>query len=236
MTAEGNALCTIGKAFSLGEVRLPYSAPLWPLSTICPIDDFPAASMTNSSGMPVWCTWPFLSCDAHSKSVVAFDRGSNSNKWSNWWYYGQSVSPIPTAFGSLPNLHRLVLYGAKLTGTIPASIFSSLNQLTYLDMASNQLTGTIPTSINVVFVPQQGAIQLDLSSNYLTGTVPSTFTKLQYMYLGYNKRQLSLSLNCFLTSPITSIRNLLNYQGNCLPHSSPGTNYFISSIILLPWF
>ena len=232
MTAEGNALCAIGEAFALGDVRRFDSTPLWPLSTICPIDAFPAASITNSSGVPVWCTWPFLSCDAQSKSVVAFDQGSNGNKWNNWW---QSASPIPTAFGSLPNLRRLSLSNAKLTGTIPASIFSSLNQLTYLNMASNQLTGTIPSSINVAFVPQQGAIQLDLSRNGLTGTIPATFVKLQYMYLRRNYIQLSLWGNCFLTSSITSLHDRLYGQGNCLAQS-PGSNAYITPILSLSYF
>ena len=233
MTAEGNALCAIGKAFALGDVRWPYSAPLWPLSTICPINAFPAASMANSSGMPVWCTWPFLSCDTRSKSVVAFDQGSNNNKWNNWW---QSASPIPTAFGSLPNLQRLSLNSVKLTGTIPASIFSSLNQLTYLDMANNQLTGTIPPSINVAFIPQRGANQLDLSGNYLTGTIPSTFAKLQYMYLGSSRAQLTLWGNCFLTSPVSSLRKILyGSQGHCLTQPSPGSNYYITPVISSPF-
>ena len=219
ITAEGNALCAIGKAFALG-------GALWPLSAHCPINAFPVASMTNSSGVPVWCTWPFLTCDTRLKSVVAFDQGS---KWTNWWSSGKSASPIPTAFGSLPNLQRLSLNSVKLTGTIPASIFSSLHQLTYLNMASNQLMGTIPSSINVAFVPQQGAIQLDLSGNYLTGTVPSTFAKLQYMYLRNNKVQFSLSGNCFLTSPIPSIIDgLYSRQGHCLTNTSPGSNYYIS--------
>ena len=224
MTAESNALCEIGKAFNLG------GDAHWPLSTVCPIDAFPAASMTNSSGVPVWCTWPFLSCDTRSKSVVAFDQGRNGN---SWWIQS---STLPTAFGSLPNLQRLSLRSIGLVGTIPASIYSSLNQLTYLDMASNQLTGTIPSSINVAFVPQQGALQLDLSYNRLTGTVPSMFAKLQYMYLGNSKVQWSLSGNCFLTSPIPSIRNSINSQGRCSTPHSPGSNHYITPVILLPCF
>ena len=210
-------MCAIGKAFAVDDSH-------WPLSTHCPINTFPAASMTNSSGVPVWCTWPFLSCDAWSKSVVAFDQRSNG-------YYGWiQSSTIPTAFGSLSNLQRLSLNGVNLVGTIPASIFSSLNQLTYLDMANNQLMGTIPTSINVALVPQRGTTQLDLSGNYLTGTVPSTFAKLQYIYLRDNKIQLSLWGNCFLTSPIPSLRNRLTSQGHCLAQPNSGSNYYITPI------
>ena len=217
ITAEGNALCAIGKAFNLGDTH-------WPLSTHCPTNAFPVASMTNSSGVPVWCTWPFLSCDARSKSVVAFDGNGN-----NWW---MQSSTIPAAFGSLTNLQRFSLRSARLVGNIPALVFSSLNQLTFLDLFYNQLTGTIPSSINVAFVPQQGALQLDLSSNYLTGTIPSTFTKLQYMYLGSSKVQFSLTGNCFLTSPISSFRHSL-YQGHCVTPHSPGLNHYIMPVIML---
>ena len=219
LTAEGNALCAIGDAFGLGDSSWGDASPIWPLSTHCPINAFPAASMTNSSGVPVWCTWPLLSCDARSKSVVAFYQGQ-------FGIFYMKSSTIPTAFGALSNLQRLSLFDINLVGTIPASIFSSLNQLTYLNMGWNRLTGTIPSSINVAFVPLKGATQLDLTDNYLTGTVPSTFAKLQYMYLGNNKIQLSLYGNCFLTSPIPSIRSRLTSQGHCLTPHSPGSNYY----------
>ena len=223
ITAEGNSICKIGKAFSLDAVSGSYSTSLWPLSTICPIDAFPATSMTNSSGMPIWCSWPFLTCDSRSKSVVAFDRESDGNKYNNRWAAGKT---IPTSLGSLTNLQRLSFNRGNLIGTIPASIFSSLKHLTYLGMSYNSLTGSIPSTINVTFVPLQGAMQLDFTSNYLIGNVPSsTFTKLQYMYLTTTKVQWSLLNNCFLISSSPSIRNGLYDQGNCITPHSPGSNH-----------
>ena len=208
ITAEGTAICAIGKSFN--------TASFWPLSTICPINAFPVTSLTNSSGIPIWCTWPFLTCNPRSKSVVSFD---SQYKGNYWWIQGGTT--LPTAFGSLPNLQRLSLNNAKLTGTLPASIFSSLSQLTYLNLAGNSLEGTIPSTINVAFVPLQGKAQIDLSGNYLTGEVPSTFMKLQYMYLNNFKTQWSLSYNCFLTSSVPSVRSSFGNQGYCVtPHSS----------------
>ena len=215
ITAEGNALCAIGKSFNLG------SDMHWPLDTICPTDANPItdASLTNSSGMPIWCTWPFLTCDPQSKAVDSFD---SQYKGNYWWIQGGST--LPTAFGSLPNLQRLSLNSAGLVGTIPSSVFSNLNQLTFLSMPYNYFTGTIPSTINVPFVPQKGTVnQLNLYGNYLTGNIPSSIAKLQYMYLGNLNRQWSLSGNCFLTSPNPMIYNALNSQGHCLTPQSSGS-------------
>ena len=195
----------------------------------------PFEYLSGSSDMPVWCSWSFISCDPQTNAVVAFDTtGGSYDSWTH-------VTTIPSEFGSLNSLQRLSLNSLGLSSTIPASIFSSLKQLTYLNMASNQLTGTIPSSINVVFVPQKGALQLDLSSNYLTGTIPSAFTTLQYMSLGSNKVQWSTHWNCFLTSPVPSVRNALKTfprtsQGHCLTPHSPGSSHYITSIILLSCF
>lgn len=168
--------------------------------------------------MPVWCTWPFLSCDPVSKAVVSFD---SQYKGNYWWI--QSGSTLPTEFGSLPNLQRLSLNSAGLIGTIPSSVFSSLNQLTFLNMPYNLLTGTIPSNINVAFVPKKGANQLDLTGNYLTGSIPSSIEKLQYKYFTNNVVQWSLSGNCFLTSPTPSVRSRIGGQGHCRTPQSPGS-------------
>ena len=155
--------------------------------------------------------------------MVAFDVGNAAD-------YDPTLfrsSTIPTAFGSLPNLQRLSLYNAKLTGSIPASVFSSFRQLTYLNMATNQLTGTIPFTINVAFVPQKGTIQLDLSSNYLTGYLPPSVANLQYMYLGWMHTQWKIESNCWIIGG--------GGGGHCRP-PAPGSNKYTRPIILLNGF
>ena len=182
---------------------------------------------TGSSGVPVWCSWLFISCDPQTNAVVTFDTTGSSNSWAH-------VTTIPSEFGSLRSLQRLSLNSMGLSSTIPASIFTSLNQLTYLNLAQNSLTGVIPSSINVAFVPQKSVLQLDLSYNALTGPVPTAFTSLQYMYLGTNKMQWSTYYNCFLTSPIQSMRNVLKpSQGNCLSPHSPGSYHDIMLSLLM---
>ena len=186
-------------------------------------------SMTGNSGVPVWCSWSFISCDPRTNAVVALDTTGSYSSWAH-------VTTIPSELGSLHSLQRLSLYSMGLSSTIPASIFTSLNQLTYLNLGNNKLTGTIPSIINVAFVPQKGALQLDLSYNHLTGTVPSAFTTLQYMYLGSSKVQWSTYWNCFLTSPVQSVSNSLSGQGRCSTPHSPGSDHYIPPIILLSCF
>ena len=75
---------------------------------------------------------------------------------------------VATANGSR-RVTGLQLYGAGLTGTVPASL-GSLSQMAALDLGRNRLTGSIPSSLGSLASLEN----LKLSRNDLTGTIPST--------------------------------------------------------------
>ncbi|CAK9260101.1 unnamed protein product [Sphagnum jensenii] len=120
---------------------------------------------------------------------------------------------IPSGFGNLTGLQRLILSQNSLEGSIPEEL-STLSALTQLDLSSNKLTGSIPESLssglsNLVILDMRynrlngeipaaliasgfGALQrLALSNNQLQGSIPDAFThaslaSLTFLDLSYN--------------------------------------------------
>jgi hypothetical protein len=79
------------------------------------------------------------------------------------------LGTLPDSIGNL-TLHRLILSGNNLVGTIPNTLGNKHATLTLLYLDNNQLTGTLPA--NLANNPLQG---LTLDLNHLTGTIPSNY-------------------------------------------------------------
>jgi hypothetical protein len=198
-------LCAIGRALALDGVGAPSTAQRWPLAAVCPVSS--TAVPRNDSGVPVWCNWMYVHCDATSKSVVSFDNQGNGGSFPK--------SRIPPEFGALLNLKRIRLDSAHLNGTIPTSL-GRLSQLNYLSLTYNSLTGTIP-ALNMPAATKQSGSYLDLYYNQLAGPVPAFVANLAYKYLDQQQHSWRLSGNCFLYSDVASIQGTLTDQGHCPP-------------------
>ncbi|XP_027174170.1 probable leucine-rich repeat receptor-like protein kinase At1g35710 [Coffea eugenioides] len=139
------------------------------------------------------CKWPGVACnDAGSVTAILLPAGYTiGDKLSNF------------SFSSFPNLVRLDLIGAGLTGVIPPEI-GALSKLTYLDLSSNQLTGELPNTISnltklaYLYISQNNLcgvvsqnmgnlvnlVALDLSDNNFSGSFPpaiGSMKKLEYL-------------------------------------------------------
>ncbi|KAF5745302.1 piriformospora indica-insensitive protein 2-like [Tripterygium wilfordii] len=79
------------------------------------------------------------------------------------------IGQVPISFGSLINLHSLVLLENGLTGEIPGNI-GQLTSLKSLVLAGNWFNGRIPDS----FGQLNDLLILDLSRNLLSGLLPLT--------------------------------------------------------------
>ncbi|XP_004962622.1 probable LRR receptor-like serine/threonine-protein kinase At3g47570 isoform X1 [Setaria italica] len=137
-----------------------------------------------------------------------------------------SFSGVIPSLGSLPNLHRLVLYqnrwleagdwmflssltnctqlamlildGNNLQGDLPSLVTDLSRSLEYLVLGSNHITGTIPTGIgNLVSLSM-----LYLDDNKITGPIPASIGNLHNLYT------LDLSKNRFYGKIPTSFGNL----------------------------
>ncbi|KAK1421678.1 hypothetical protein QVD17_24206 [Tagetes erecta] len=100
--------------------------------------------------------------------------------------------PIPVSDGTAPGLDLLVKakhfhFGSnKLSGQIPAKLFSSKMTLKHVLFEDNQLTGTIPLTLGLV----QTLEVLRLDRNSLSGEVPSNIknlTSINQLFLSNNK-------------------------------------------------
>ncbi|GLT60084.1 hypothetical protein SLA2020_328680 [Shorea laevis] len=109
----------------------------------------------------------------------------------------QLEGSIPVSDGTTPGLDKLVhtnhfhLGQNKLSGEIPAQIFSSNMALVHVLFDSNNLSGPIPSTLGLV----QSLQVIRFDNNSLSGSVPSNLnnlTSLQDLYLSNNNLSGSL--------------------------------------------
>ncbi|CAK8531206.1 unnamed protein product [Lathyrus sativus] len=120
----------------------------------------------------------------------------------------QLQGPIPISSGTTPGLDMLhktkhFHFGKnKLSGTIPAQLFSSEMSLIHVLFESNKFTGSIPSTLGLV----QTLEVVRLDNNSLSGPVPQNINNLT------NVRELFLSSNHLSGSlPNLSGMNVLSY-------------------------
>ena len=85
---------------------------------------------------------------------------------------------IPTEFGNLTNLTRLLLYSNGLTGEIPKEL-GDLADLRELSLYSNRLTGEIPKELGNLANLQS----LFISNNQFTGEIPAELGNLANLHV-----------------------------------------------------
>ncbi|CAB9529740.1 LRR receptor-like serine threonine-protein kinase [Seminavis robusta] len=81
---------------------------------------------------------------------------------------GVSGGGLPSEFGMLTSLVKLVVSGSSLRGSLPSELVL-LTGLTALELSECALTGDIPSEIALM----AGVKTLDLSANALVGSIPS---------------------------------------------------------------
>ncbi|GFY98279.1 leucine-rich repeat receptor-like protein kinase family protein [Actinidia rufa] len=113
------------------------------------------------------------------------------------------VSEVPTDFGKLDNLEKLLLQSSGFYGSIPES-FVGLLGLTTLDLSQNNLTGEVPQKLGFSL---SKLVSFDVSQNKLYGFFPNGICDAKGII------NLSLHTNFFNGSvPNSSINQCLNLE------------------------
>ena len=120
-------------------------------------DEVDIVQRSLSTGLPAWCSYHGVTCDANGgsityESVIQISLGSLS-----------LVGTIPSSIGSMTSLTSIDLSINSLSGTIPSSI-GLLTLLTSLNVMSNRLAGNIPSTFSKLV----SLTSLYLNKNYLT--------------------------------------------------------------------
>ncbi|KAK6263920.1 hypothetical protein SCA6_019354 [Theobroma cacao] len=142
----------------------------------------------NSNGF----TGPIPPSIGHLSNLVWLDLADN-----------QLEGPIPVSNGSAPGLDMLIHtkhfhFGKnKLSGQIPAQLFSSHMSLIHLLFESNELTGSLPSTLGLV----QTLEVVHFDNNSLNGHLPLNLSSL------LNVQDLSLSNNK-LTGPLPDLTGM----------------------------
>lgn len=111
-----------------------------------------------------YCTWKGILCDQDWK-IQELRLTHMSLKGT-----------LPSELGLIPSLPVIDLTGNKLSGSIPAALFSSIR---YLDLSGNQFTGVSWESMHTdTFGSADPVIEyLDISANHLSGTFPARWNR-----------------------------------------------------------
>ncbi|KAG6627188.1 leucine-rich repeat receptor protein kinase HPCA1-like isoform X2 [Carya illinoinensis] len=115
------------------------------------------------------------------------------------------TGPLPISTSMAPGLDHLLVAKHfhfnknKLSGPIPAKLFSSNMKLIHILFDGNQLSGSIPPTLGLV----NSLEVLNLALNKLTGTLPdlTQMTKLNYLDLSNNSFEPSEAPTWFSTLP-----------------------------------
>jgi hypothetical protein len=104
---------------------------------------------------PDWCCgWMGLGCDGN---YLLDSLDVSAISWTK-------TSHIPTAIGALTNLRFLRLSSMGLTGPIPN--FAGLSRLTRLSLDGNRLTGAVPAFVYTVFTANRNRnLNLQINCN-----------------------------------------------------------------------
>jgi Leucine-rich repeat (LRR) protein len=76
-------------------------------------------------------------------------------------------SSVPLAVSTLPNLKRLHIEGAFLTGSL--FFLTNMNMISEVSLDFNNIQGRIPSKIGLL----QNLVSVSMSNNELTGRIPS---------------------------------------------------------------
>jgi Leucine-rich repeat (LRR) protein len=171
IAAEGQAMCEIARAFTAAGVKIQQhdsnirqylntnvfsSSPdlkNWRLGYSA--NKTCAYNTSLAVYQPEWCNgWSGVGCDGNNKVTYLY---VNAYSWKR-------VSHMPTAIGALTNLQSLTLSSMGLTGPIPN--FAGLSRLTRLSLDGNRLTGAVPAFVYTVFTANRNRnLNLQINCN-----------------------------------------------------------------------